>query len=599
MYAPFFIRFLLSTLTLSVLIVVILLTKKVFKKHISAKYQYNIGFILLIMLIIPFIPLKYINLGNVFNYLYGFNQIGNSNANTSIIKNNSNSIINNSNALNDFSVSLNQSNFDSFNILLLTLWIIGILIMIVITTHCNFKIVNIKKSSQLLKDEEIVLIFEQCKKDICINKDFILCKSPIINTPITFGYFKPYIILPDKSISKLSLKDIKYILLHELQHFKNRDVLVNYIMCFFQILYWFNPLVWHALNEIRIDREIACDISVLKKLDKDNYIEYGQTLINFVDNISRQSNLTLTSDIGGSKKQIKKRLLKIMDFHTESKTLKFKSILIFTLLALVVFGNSPALSIMADVNEKYRPTNNQTVYEDLSQYFKGFDGSFVMYDLKSKQYHIYNEEKSKTRISPNSTYKIYNALLGLENGIITRNNSYIPWDGKHHSNSSWNVGQDLFSAMENSVNWYFQDIDKKTGIKSIQTYLKKIGYGNYDVSGGVSNFWLESSLKISPMEQVKLLESFYTNKFKFEDKNIETVKDSLLISKKDGVSLSGKTGTANINGKDVNGWFIGYVEKNENTYLFATNIQSKDYSNGSSASKITLSILNDKKIYNP
>ncbi|MGO0943735.1 penicillin-binding transpeptidase domain-containing protein, partial [Clostridioides difficile] len=42
--------------------------------------------------------------------------------------------------------------------------------------------------------------------------------------------------------------------------------------------------------------------------------------------------------------------------------------------------------------------------------------------LKSKQYHIYNKEKSKTRISPNSTYKIYSALLGLENGIITRNN---------------------------------------------------------------------------------------------------------------------------------------------------------------------------------
>ncbi|OJT84711.1 hypothetical protein BM535_23130, partial [Clostridioides difficile] len=62
-----------------------------------------------------------------------------------------------------------------------------------------------------------------------------------------------------------------------------------------------------------------------KKLDKDSHIEYGQTLINFVDNISRPSNLTLTSDIGGSKKQIKKRLLKIMDFHNESNTLKFKA----------------------------------------------------------------------------------------------------------------------------------------------------------------------------------------------------------------------------------------------------------------------------------
>ncbi|MCJ0406867.1 BlaR1 family beta-lactam sensor/signal transducer, partial [Clostridioides difficile] len=104
MYAPFFIRFLLSTLTLSILIVVILLAKKVFKKHISAKYQYNIGFILLIMLIIPFVPLKYINLGNVFNYLYTFNQLGNNTNRTSIIKNSPNSIINNSNALNDFSV---------------------------------------------------------------------------------------------------------------------------------------------------------------------------------------------------------------------------------------------------------------------------------------------------------------------------------------------------------------------------------------------------------------------------------------------------------------------------------------------------------------
>ncbi|EQF27508.1 regulatory protein BlaR1 [Clostridioides difficile CD160] len=599
MYAPFFIRFLFSTLTLSLLIIVILFTKKIFNKHISAKYQYNIGFILLITLIIPFIPLKYINLGNMFNYLHGFTQFENNTANTSTIKNSSSSIINNSNALKDFSVSLNQSNFDSLNILLLILWIVGISIMIVIAIHCNFKIRNIKKSAQILEDDEIVSIFQQCKKDIGINKNFILCKSYIINTPITFGYFKPHIILPDESISKLSSNDIKYILLHELQHSKNRDILVNYIMCFFQILYWFNPLVWCALKEMRVDREIACDISVLKKLDKENYIEYGQTLINFVDNISRPYNLTLTSNISGSKKQIKRRLLKIANFHAESKFLKFKSILIFTLIALIVFGNSPTLSIVADVNEEYKPINNQTIYEDLSNYFEGFDGSFVMYDLKSNQYHIYNEEKSKKRVSPNSTYKIYSALLGLENGIITRNNSYIPWDGKHHSNSSWNKDQDLFSAMENSVNWYFQYIDKKTGIKDIQTYLKQIKYGNYDVSGGISRFWLESSLKISPIEQVKLLKDFYTNEFKFKDKDIKTVKDSLLVSKKDGVSLSGKTGTATINGKDVNGWFIGYVEKNENTYFFATNIQSKDYSNGSSAAEITLSILNDKKIYNP
>lgn len=597
MYTPFFIRFLLSTLTLSLLIIIILLAKRIFRKHISAMYQYNIGLILLIMLIIPFIPLKYINHLNMFSYISSFTQIENNVANTSIVKNSSDSIINNSNALKDFSVSLNQSNFDNLNILLLILWIIGITIMIIITVHCNFKIRNIKKSVQILEDKEILSLFKHCKESIGLDKDFILCKSSIINTPITFGYFRPHIILPSESISKLSLKDIRYILLHELQHSKNKDILVNYIMCFFQILYWFNPLVWYALKEMRIDREIACDISVLKRLDENSYIEYGHTIINFIDNISKPSNLTLTSDIGGSKKQIKRRILKITDFQIESKTLKLKSILIFTIIALIVFGNSPTLSIMADVNEKYNLTSNQTLYEDLSQYFKGFDGSFVMYDLKSNQYHIYNEEKSKTRISPDSTYKIYSALFGLENGVITRDNSYIHWNGKYSSNDSWNKDHDLFSAMENSVNWYFQDLDKKSGIKSIQTYLKKINYGNCDVSSGISNYWLESSLKISPIEQVNLLRDFYTNKFEFRDDNIKTVKDSLLISKEAGVSLYGKTGTANINGKDVNGWFIGYVEKDGNTYLFATNIQSKDYSNGSTASKITLSILNDKKIY--
>lgn len=461
MYAPFFMRFLLSTLTLSFLIIIILLAKKIFRKHISAMYQYNIGFILLIMLIIPFIPLKYINHLNIFSYISSFTHIENSTANTSIVEDSSDNIINNSNALKDFSVSLNQFNFDNLNILLLTLWIIGITIMIIITVHCNFKIRNIKKSVQILEDEEILSLFKHCKKIIGLDKDFILCKSSIINTPITFGYFRPYIILPSESISKLSLKDIQYILLHELQHSKNKDILVNYIMCFFQILYWFNPLVWYALKEMRLDHEIACDISVLKRLDENSYIEYGHTIINFIDNLSKPSNLTLTSDIGGSKNQIKRRILKIRDFQIESKTLKLKSILIFTIIALIVFGNSPTLSIMADVNEKYNLTSNQTLYEDLSQYFKDFDGSFVMYDLKSNQYHIYNEEKSKTRISPDSTYKIYSALLGLENGVITRDNSYIHWNGKYHTNDSWNKGHDLFSAMENSVNWYFQDLDKK------------------------------------------------------------------------------------------------------------------------------------------
>ena len=53
-------------------------------------------------------------------------------------------------------------------------------------------------------------------------------------------------------------------LLHELQHYRHKDAIANYLMNFAGVLYWFNPFVWFALREMRNDREVACDTSVLK-----------------------------------------------------------------------------------------------------------------------------------------------------------------------------------------------------------------------------------------------------------------------------------------------------------------------------------------------
>ena len=80
--------------------------------------------------------------------------------------------------------------------------------------------------------------------------------------------------------------------------------------------------------------------------------------------------------------------------------------------------------------------------------------------------------------------------------------------------------------------------------------------------------------------------------------HIQAVKEALLLEKNEGARLSGKTGTGAVNGKNINGWFIGYVETKNNTYFFATNILNQDDSSGSKAGEITLSILKDLGIYN-
>lgn len=76
-------------------------------------------------------------------------------------------------------------------------------------------------------------------------------------------------------------------LLHELQHYKYRDNITNYFMILIRIIYWFNPIVFVALKEMCHDREIACDSSVLKMLEYKDYINYGNTLINFAEKFLR------------------------------------------------------------------------------------------------------------------------------------------------------------------------------------------------------------------------------------------------------------------------------------------------------------------------
>lgn len=107
-----------------------------------------------------------------------------------------------------------------------------------------------------------------------------------------------------------------------------------------------------------------------------------------------------------------------------------------------------------------------------------------------------------------------------------------------------------------------------------------------------SFFWMQSTLKISPVEQVELLTDLYNNSFGFNTENIDAVKNSICLFS-DDISFYGKTGTGRIDGKDVNGWFIGFVETGSNTYFFATNIQSNTNATGSNAAEITKSILRD------
>ncbi len=349
---------------------------------------------------------------------------------------------------------------------------------------------------------------------------------------------------------------------------------------------------------MQCDREVACDTSVLKMLDGDSYGDYGNTLIRFAEKASHTS-IPFAVNLGGSMAQMKRRIVNIAAYETPSLKKRLKGMTAFLLTAVLLIGLAPLLSTYAADNSRYQwnPSSKNIAALDLSSYFGEYDGSFVLYNLEQDAWGVYDMEHAVLRRSPDSTYKIYAALFGLEESIITPEDSKIRWDGTNYPIKEWNADQTLESAMRSSVNWYFQEIDRQLGPDSVKKYIQKTRYGNEDTETGLSSYWLESSLKISPIEQVEQLIKLYNNTLGFQPENIETVKDSICLSSSEAGSIYGKTGTGSIDDSNVNGWFVGYVETAGNTYFFAANIGAKADASGTNAAAITMSILSDMNIW--
>ena len=595
----FITHFLLCNIVISIIIGIFLVSKWIFKNTLTSRMQYNLWYFLLVLLLTPFFPVQSKQFPDLFSWLNhmitspAFQTVQNKTVNSPATPSTT------SDWMNEFTISVNSSTPTIIRSILLCVWIAGMFVMFVLALKSSLQLRSLKRSALPLQNTTIYKLYKQCLSEMKLTRTNIpIYSTAFLKTPIITGIFKPGIYMPIHLISDYHETDVRYILLHELQHYKHKDSLANYLMILTAILYWFNPIIWYALKEMRNDREIACDTSVLKMLDECDYEKYGNTLINFAEKIS-SSPFPFAAGLGGNIKQIKRRIISIASYKNPSFHKKAIGIIAFMLITAGIISFTPFISSYAAINNQYNwnYSSENITQTDLSSYFKNYEGSFVLFNSNRDSWIVYDMEHATHRISPDSTYKIYDALWGLEENIITPQNSLLMWNGKNYPFETWNSNQTLQSAMTSSVNWYFQAIDEQLASTNIRNYIQQIGYGNENVSGRLSTYWLESSLKISPVEQVKLLTKLQNNSLGFSSENINAVKDAICLSSSDAGTFYGKTGTGRVDGQDVNGWFIGYIETADNTYFFATNIGADSDATGGNATEITMSILSDMNIW--
>ncbi len=206
------------------------------------------------------------------------------------------------------------------------------------------------------------------------------------------------------------------------------------------------------------------------------------------------------------------------------------------------------------------------------------NGTVVISSLNGQEY-IGNGERAGQRLLPASTFKILNTLIALQERVVADEKEIIAWDGQDKGLEAWNKDQSIETAFPGSCIWFYQELAKRVGPERYLQHLKKTGYGNGQAGPEVTSFWLDGDLRISALEQVAFLKRLYLNELPYPGEYQDLVKRMMVVEKTDEYTIRAKTGWAT-RVKPQIGWYIGYVEKQDQTWFFAVNMDITESGQG-------------------
>ncbi|MGJ8633353.1 MAG: M56 family metallopeptidase [Luteolibacter sp.] len=136
-----------------------------------------------------------------------------------------------------------------------------------------------------------------------------------VEVPALFGVFRPKVLIPPSALKRLSEAELRLVLMHELGHWKRRDLWVNFLLVVLQAVHWFNPLVWWAFHRVRVESERATDAWVLKRAGADQARNYGEMLLRLLEgSTGAKTVFSGMVSVVESPKDLKRRMLGIVKF---------------------------------------------------------------------------------------------------------------------------------------------------------------------------------------------------------------------------------------------------------------------------------------------
>jgi len=230
--------------------------------------------------------------------------------------------------------------------------------------------------------------------------------------------------------------------------------------------------------------------------------------------------------------------------------------------------------------------------------FGGKEGAFVFIDGASGKKTVFNEGVAAEKLPPCSSFKIWNSLFGLEEGVLKSPDApFYVWDGVKRGLDDWNRDLTLKQAFQVSCVPAYQGLAREIGEEKMRAWVKKIGYGDGDTAAGIDVFWLPAegrkTILISAEEQAELLRRLVSGEMPFSEKTVQELREIMRVKTTDKGELFGKTGSgAGADGTYRLGWFVGFVQSGGSVHPFACVVRGEGLM-GKDARAIVESIFAD------
>lgn len=414
---PVFYKLIYMSIKASIIGVIIFVLIRIFKNKISPKVRYLLYLSFIFLLLVPvefkrensLLPYKLENLSE--NAVVEVNEYQEDLEQDikSVIKINSQNI---------------EKSVVNVKIIIASIWF-GIICITLLVYMISYKIFNITMKKERIIDVDILESLEKCKRKLNIDKKINIVYFRKEITPALIGLVNLNIVF-DKRIVDLNNKEIEYVIMHELTHYKRKDNLMNILIIILKILYIFNPVVWELLDDVKDSMELAVDEKVSKILNNEDISEYSKLLLKLSSN---KKDYLFAKDvaISDNKKILKQRIAVLKNSFTYTK----KTIaLISIIIVFIIFSIFACCTkeITYNINDISLLLTNVLELED-------------NYNLKTKIYDntipekipdgyvVINEEP------PDNTSKNYNITYTSILSILNNNNIRYEYLGKEKYNN--------------------------------------------------------------------------------------------------------------------------------------------------------------------